>query len=64
MKIFLIDPEYKRHLMARSNDPDTLDRILDHSRNNGFVRVGFVRYWIHRITAIKRRFKDDSKHER
>ncbi len=61
MKIFLIDPEYKRRLMARSNDPDTLDRILDHAQNNGFIRVGFVRYWVHVVTGIKRRFNNDNK---
>ena len=61
MKIFLIDPEYKRRLMVRSNDPDTLDRILDQCQNSGFVRVGRVRFWVHVITGLKRRFKNDSQ---
>jgi len=61
MKVFLIDPEYKRRLMVRSNDPDTLDRILDHCQNSGFVRVGRVRFWVHVITGLKRRFKNDSQ---
>lgn len=60
MKIFLIDPDYKRRLMVRSNDPDTLDRILEQAQTQGFVRVGFVRFWVHVVTGIKRRFRNDS----
>ena len=62
MKIFLVAPDHKRRVMVRSNDPDTLGRILDHCENNGFKRVGFVRFWVHVVTSIKRRFRDDSKH--